>query len=182
MHIYGAYPAKEDMALSDPSIGFDVHGPAPDSLKALQPHRVMLAALRFGAGVKGKILDAWQAGIPVVTTAIGAEGMFTDALPFGGKIGLTPEELSALAVEFHENEEKWQKARLAGRALLENEYNAKLLAQILPTKIAELKSDLDAIRSRNFTSQMLAQQAFRSTKYFSKWIELKNSVSKSGPL
>jgi hypothetical protein len=31
--------------------------------------------LRFGAGVKGKVLDALQHGLPLVTTAIGAEGL-----------------------------------------------------------------------------------------------------------
>ena len=34
-----------------------------------------LAPLRFGAGIKGKIVDAWMHGLPVVTTPIGAEGM-----------------------------------------------------------------------------------------------------------
>jgi hypothetical protein len=31
--------------------------------------------LRFGAGIKGKVLDAMQRGIPVATTSIGAEGI-----------------------------------------------------------------------------------------------------------
>jgi hypothetical protein len=36
---------------------------------------VLLAPLRFGAGIKGKIVDAWANGLPVVTTPVGAEGM-----------------------------------------------------------------------------------------------------------
>ncbi len=38
-----------------------------------------LAPLRFGAGLKGKIVDSWSHGLPVCTTPIGAEGMIPDA-------------------------------------------------------------------------------------------------------
>ena len=33
------------------------------------------APLRFGAGLKGKVVEAWSHGTPVVTTPIGAEGL-----------------------------------------------------------------------------------------------------------
>jgi len=37
--------------------------------------RIMIAPLRYGAGVKGKIVEAMYNGLPVVTTSIGAEGI-----------------------------------------------------------------------------------------------------------
>ena len=46
------------------------------SLDVMQQYRVCLAPLRFGAGLKGKIVDSWAHGTPVCTTPIGAEGMF----------------------------------------------------------------------------------------------------------
>lgn len=49
-------------------------GHAP-SLDVMKTYRVCLAPLRFGAGLKGKIVDSWAHGLPVVTTPIGAEGM-----------------------------------------------------------------------------------------------------------
>lgn len=55
--------------------GVFIKGFAP-SLDILQQYRVCLAPLRFGAGLKGKILDSWLHGLPVCTTPIGAEGMF----------------------------------------------------------------------------------------------------------
>lgn len=39
----------------------------------------MLAPLRFGAGIKGKIVDSWINNTPVVTSPIGAEGLFLDS-------------------------------------------------------------------------------------------------------
>lgn len=37
--------------------------------------RVAIAPIRFGAGVKGKIEEAWAHSVPVVMTEVGAEGM-----------------------------------------------------------------------------------------------------------
>ena len=45
----------------------------------------VLAPLQFGAGLKGKLLDAMLYGIPSVTTSIGAEAMHDD-LPWNGSV------------------------------------------------------------------------------------------------
>ena len=55
--------------------GVMVKGFAP-SLEVMQRYRVCLAPLRFGAGLKGKVVDSWAHGTPVCTTPVGAEGMF----------------------------------------------------------------------------------------------------------
>jgi len=47
----------------------------PDVTPYLDSHSVAMAPLRFGAGMKGKIGQALAAGLPVVTTSVGAEGM-----------------------------------------------------------------------------------------------------------
>ena len=45
-------------------------------LKSLyQKCRIAIAPLRFGAGVKGKIVEAAYNQIPIITTSIGAEGL-----------------------------------------------------------------------------------------------------------
>jgi GT2 family glycosyltransferase/glycosyltransferase involved in cell wall biosynthesis len=53
----------------------EVLGWVPDLTEAHDHARVMVAPLRFGAGVKGKVGDALRRGLPVVTSSIGAEGM-----------------------------------------------------------------------------------------------------------
>jgi GT2 family glycosyltransferase len=52
-----------------------VLGYVPDIEPVFAASRVMVAPLRFGAGVKGKIGESLAHGLPVVTTSIGAEGM-----------------------------------------------------------------------------------------------------------
>ena len=58
-----------------PGEGVTVTGWVPSVEPYHDAARVSIAPLRFGAGVKGKIGDAIAAGVPVVTTSIGAEGM-----------------------------------------------------------------------------------------------------------
>ena len=55
------------------------------SLDIMQQYRVCLAPLRFGARLKGKVVDSWANGLPVCTTPVGAEGMFpaTSQTPLG---------------------------------------------------------------------------------------------------
>lgn len=50
-------------------------GFAEDLLPYFEKTRVYIAPLRYGAGIKGKIIEAMSYGVPVVTTSIGAEGI-----------------------------------------------------------------------------------------------------------
>lgn len=53
-----------------------VAGFVEDPTSFFTDSRVFIAPLRFGAGVKGKIVQAMEYGLPVVTTKVGAEGMY----------------------------------------------------------------------------------------------------------
>ena len=57
--------------------GITVHGFLSDeALAALYSKvRLVVVPLRFGAGIKGKVLEAMSLGVPVVTTSVGAEGI-----------------------------------------------------------------------------------------------------------
>ncbi|AHJ64601.1 glycosyltransferase [Granulibacter bethesdensis] len=50
-------------------------GPVPDLRDVFMTARLTVAPLRYGAGLKGKVLDSFAAGIPCVCTPIAAEGM-----------------------------------------------------------------------------------------------------------
>lgn len=54
---------------------FQVTGFVPDTTEYLNRARVSIAPILFGAGMNGKIGEALNAGIPVVTTTLGAAGM-----------------------------------------------------------------------------------------------------------
>ncbi len=46
-----------------------------DLQKVYDSIRIVVVPLRFGAGVKGKVVDALYQGIPVISTDIGIEGI-----------------------------------------------------------------------------------------------------------
>lgn len=51
----------------------------PDILPFLQEARVLIVPLHTGGGTRIKILEAWAAGLPVVSTHTGADGLECDA-------------------------------------------------------------------------------------------------------
>ena len=54
---------------------------------------IVIAPLRFGAGVKGKVIEAMAKGVPVATTSVGAQGIEgAEQLLF---LGDTAEEFAA---------------------------------------------------------------------------------------
>lgn len=71
----GSHPGTEIRALASPSV--TVTGWLSDTeLTALYNRcRVAAVPLRFGAGVKGKVLEALQHGLPTVVTPVGAQGL-----------------------------------------------------------------------------------------------------------
>lgn len=57
----------------DPSV--QIIGPVEDAIEALAGARVAVAPLLVGSGTRFKIIEAWAAGVPVVSTTVGAEGL-----------------------------------------------------------------------------------------------------------
>jgi glycosyltransferase involved in cell wall biosynthesis len=55
--------------------GIGVCADVPDILPFLQEARLLFVPLRIGGGTRIKIVEAWAAGLPVVSTALGAEGL-----------------------------------------------------------------------------------------------------------
>jgi len=71
--IVGDRPLKEILDLQGGGVA--VTGWVPETLPYLDSHCVGIAPLRFGSGMKGKVGEAHAAGLPVVTTSVGDEGM-----------------------------------------------------------------------------------------------------------
>jgi glycosyltransferase involved in cell wall biosynthesis len=65
--------AVERYTAGDPRI--EVTGPVEDAVCEIARSRVAVVPLLTGSGTRLKILEAWAAGLPVVSTTIGAEGL-----------------------------------------------------------------------------------------------------------
>lgn len=180
LHIYGSYPPPKATALHNPKTGFLIKGWADDAFVVMEQARVCLAPLRFGAGIKGKLLDAMIMQTPSVTTAIGSEGMHSE-LPWPGaivEVGMGAEgvqEFADAAVALYQDEVRWQQAQLQGTVLLKQRYDSEPLGEQLISRITDIASQLDAHRLANFTGSMLRHHSMMSTKYMSQWIAAKNA-------
>jgi glycosyltransferase involved in cell wall biosynthesis len=73
--VVGLQPAPELIAAMARSPSTVLVPNAPDIRPHFQSARVYVVPMRFGGGVRQKILEAWAIGIPVVTTTMGAEGI-----------------------------------------------------------------------------------------------------------
>ncbi len=90
----------------------EVLGHVPDLAGLWNQVRLSCAPLRFGAGLKGKILASLAAGLPCVTTPIGAEGIPPAALP--ESVGADPQALAAAILRLHGDEAANRAAAEAG--------------------------------------------------------------------
>jgi GT2 family glycosyltransferase/glycosyltransferase involved in cell wall biosynthesis len=75
--IVGAHPPPSVLALGKRP-GVHVTGFVDDVREYYRTHAVLAAPIWSGAGVRVKVLEAMAAGVPVVTTAIGAEGIHAE--------------------------------------------------------------------------------------------------------
>lgn len=179
LHVYGAYPSQKVFNLHKPAQGFFIEGRAEDALEITMNARISLAPLRFGAGIKGKLLEAMACGTPNVTTSIGAESMHGN-LDWNGAIADDPETFATAAVELYSNPESWQQAQENGKAILETRYDRTLFEADLLERIENLMKNLEAHRQQNFTGAMLMHHTMMGVKYMARWIEVKGKQQVSG--
>jgi len=173
LNIYGAYPSQKVLQLHNPKERFFVHGRAEDAQVTMSHHRILLAPIQFGAGVKGKFIDAMQTGTPSVTTSIGAEAMCGD-FPWNGFIANEPELFVAKAIELYTNKSLWLTAQQHGIAIINQRYARSKFEDDFLMTIRFIKAQLQAHRQQNFIGQLLLHHSVLSTKYLSLWIEQKN--------
>ncbi len=174
LNIYGAYLPKRITQLHNPEKGIIVHGHIRDSSDVLAKARINLAPIRFGAGLKGKILEAMSVGTPNIATSIGWEGILKpEAEPQMAKDD--PQSFAKDAVEIYSDALLWKE-----RQKWESEIFTELVEEgnsgsDFVLKISELRSYLEQHRAANLIGRMLIHHLSASTMYLAKWIEEKNT-------
>jgi hypothetical protein len=173
--VYGAYPSQKVLQLHQPKQGFHIMGRADNAQEVVSKARIVLAPLRFGAGIKGKLLEAMQCGTPSVTTSIGAESMFGD-LPWNGFITDNPEDFATKAVTLYQDKSLWNTAQKNGIEIIDKRYLKSNFISEFNEHILTLQNNVKQHRLNNFIGALLQHQTLQSTKYMSKWIEAKNKI------
>lgn len=172
-HIYGAYCPEHIKQMHKPSDNFLVHGRIGEADTAFQNHRVLLAPLRFGAGLKGKVLKAMQNGMPFVTTSTGAEGI-AKAENWPGSVSDNTATNIENSLALHNNPALWKQQQARGWQLLDQKFNSQKFPVNLQKKLLDLHEHLQSHRQQNFVGQLLNHHQHESTKFMARWIEEKN--------
>jgi glycosyltransferase involved in cell wall biosynthesis len=115
--IAGRKPGPEILALAAADKGIEVTGTVPDVRPYLWNSRISILPLRIGGGTRMKVYEAMAAGLPVVSTSVGVEGLVgrpgRDLL-----IGNSPEEFATQCISLMDDESLRKKIGEAGFRLV----------------------------------------------------------------
>ena len=92
-----------------------MRGYVPDLDALLREARLALAPLRFGAGLKAKVTQAFGYGLPVVGTSIAAEG-FDGAARSAIVVADDPDAYAEAILIAYADEARWNALATAARA------------------------------------------------------------------
>lgn len=173
IHIYGAYAPKQILQLHNTKKGFVIKGWVLDLDDALNQYRVLLAPLRFGAGLKGKIIKSMTNGLPFVTTPIGAEGILSKE-EYESSVATKSELLIKYAIELYKTSSLWLLQQQQGFRVVKERFGMSEHQEALLEKFKTVSDNLKQHRLQNFTGSLLNHHHHLSVKYLAKWIEAKN--------
>ena len=173
--IYGAYAKSDHFSLQNESQNFFISGRSEDLGLVLKSHRMLLAPLQFGAGLKGKVLEAMRNGTPCGLSRIAAEGIF-GSYSNNGFIEDDVVSFAAKAVQLYSNKRYWQKAQANGFNVFKKRFSRYEFEGRFLKTINRLIDNIDTHRLNNVTGLLLQHHSQQSTKYLSKWIAAKNKT------
>lgn len=173
LKIYGAYASQKVNQLHNEKDGFLIKGFAEDVNQVMQKAKVCLAPIRFGAGLKGKLVDAMQNGTPCVMTDFAAEGMFGNLKP-NGFVEDNSQDFANKAVKLYNDAFLWNDKQQNGFSIINKRFSKIEHQKKFLDVILETTKQLHDKRLHNFTGQMLMHHTLQSSKFMSKWIEEKH--------
>ncbi|AZQ44271.1 glycosyltransferase [Nonlabens ponticola] len=177
LYIYGANPTAEAMAMHHPDDHFHIRAQTPDIHKVLSTHRVMLAPLRFGAGLKGKLYDALLNGLPTVMTPIAAESMYVENF-MPGVVVDDLDQFATAAVSLYRDGTRWNLYQQYSSFNLNTLYEDTAFAKSVQLKINDLQRDPSS-NAQTFIHEMLSYHGQEHFKFKGYWIRLKNGAKSS---
>ncbi|WP_244826082.1 methyltransferase domain-containing protein [Caballeronia sp. TF1N1] len=138
LDIVGSNVTPEVQALDDAASHVKIVGFVENLDGVLDRARLSVAPLRFGAGIKGKVVSSLLHGLPCVLSKVASEGM---GLVDGEHVleGESADEIADAIIRLHEDEALWNRLADAGFAVAMSEYSVESVA----AKIGELLDSLD---------------------------------------
>lgn len=135
--IVGTNPAPEVRALEREMEGVEVTGGVPDLKPWIQRATMLVAPMRFGAGMKNKVLETMAMEKPVVTNVTGLEA-FAPEVRALLRVAHDDEEFAERVCDLLDAPEERRRLGRAGRALMQRLYSWEAAAERYEGLFAEL--------------------------------------------
>jgi glycosyltransferase involved in cell wall biosynthesis len=134
LSIVGRNPHPSISALTNPEEGIVVTGTVDDVRTFVREASVAVVPLRYGGGTRLKILEAFAMGTPVVSTALGCEGITYE----NGEhllLAETPREITEACILLMDNEKKAAEISRAARQLALEKYSWDAITEKMLTSL-----------------------------------------------
>ena len=128
-------------SLPGPAEAIDLLGFVEDIREPLSRYAVFVCPILSGSGMRVKLLEAFAAGIPVVSTKVGAEGLVTRNGE-GCLLADTPEDFAARVLELLADEGRAAELAERARALVVSQKDMTVMTEKL------LESYVEAVRRK----------------------------------
>lgn len=175
LHLYGSYGEKYASEFHRTQHGIHFKGRAVDALHTMQQYRLNLAPLRFGAGLKGKLFDGFQAGTPGIVTPIAVEGIAGN-LAWGHQPSEDPQHFADAILATYQDPLQWTSLQQHGQRIAKERFSEATWKARLAERLAVAVEQRDVNRHAAFTGRMLRHHRHRSTEFMSRWIEAKQQL------
>ena len=134
--IAGSHMPKEIIELKSREI--NTLGWVSDSIAETRKHRISVAPLLFGAGVKGKVGEAMSEGIPVIGTPIAMEGMgVIDGI--NAIVCETPLQFAESIADLYRDELLWGRIQQEALDLIRNRFSNEVARETLKSVLKKSK-------------------------------------------
>lgn len=135
LHVVGADATPAVEALQSDRV--NVVGYVEDPAEWLSRTRVHVSPMRFGSGIKLKLLDTMAAGQPFVTTAVGAEGLPLGSLA-SSLVAEEPAVLAELVHALYTDEQLWRRAQRGLLDIARNTFDRETFRRTLAEAMSHL--------------------------------------------
>jgi GT2 family glycosyltransferase len=123
--IAGSNPPAEVRRLESKFIKVTGHVSGKQLSAFYENHRAAIAPLRFGGGVKGKVVESLLNGLPIVTTSIGSQGLCNPGKALS--IGYSEQDFCEKVIALHQSENKWIEQRKSGIKYFEDNFSSRCI-------------------------------------------------------
>ncbi len=148
LHVVGNDPRNSVAPLASENV--IVEGYVEDLSECYNNSRVSVAPLRYGAGLKGKVVESLSYGVPVVTTSVGVEGT---GLRDGSEVLIAdnPADIAEKIILACTDKELWTKLSVQGRMVMEKKWSFEAGRENLEVLLSQ-----DRLTPRSWANKLIS--------------------------